>query len=179
MLYTENQVAAPVSLQHSHAKVLGFPTSHLAITALAVGVLNMVASDPSLLGIAILAMVTAASYGQFKKIKRWKLWSQGLLLATATILATAWLNYFTPPAHALFFSAAEDFFNQEFGSSATATGIVFATLRALYLLYIAVSLIGVVNSVRQDDDWQVAARLPILVVVVVTVADVLTELIVT
>ncbi len=103
----------------------------------------------------------------------------GIGAATATILATAWLNYFSPPAHALFFSAAEDFFNQEFGLSATATGIVFASLRALYILYIAVSLIGVVNSVRQDDDWQVAARLPILVVIVVTVADVLTELIIT
>lgn len=179
MLYAENQASAPVLLQRSHSKVLGLPTSHLAIAAISVGLLNMIARDPSLLGMAILAMVTAASYGQFKKIKRWKLWSQGLLLATATVLATAWLNYFSPPAQALFFSAAEDFFNQEFNLSAAAIGIVFATLRALYILYIAVSLIGVVNSVRQDDDWQVAARLPILVVVVVTVADVLTELIVT
>lgn len=179
MLYTEDQASAPVPLQRSQPKVLGLPTSHLAIAAIAVGLLNMIARDPSLLGMATLAMITTVSYGQFKKIKRWKLWSQGLLLATATILATAWLNYFTPPAHALFFSAAEDFFNQEFNLSATAIGIVFSTLRALYILYIAVSLIGVINSVRQDDDWQVAARLPILVVVVVTVADILTELIVT
>lgn len=179
MLYNETQVSVPGSLRRSQTKVLGLPTSHSAIAAIAVGLLNMIASDPSLLGMAILAMVTYVSYGQFKKIRRWKLWTQGLLLATATILATAWLNYFTPPAHALFFSAAEDFFNQEFNLSTTAIGIVFATLRALYILYIAVSLINVVNTVRQDDDWQVAARLPILVVVVVTVADVLTELIVT
>jgi len=179
MLYNEPQASVSVSLQRPQKIVLGIPTSHLAIAAIGIGLLDMIASEPSLLGMAILAMVTAVSYAQFKKIRRWKLWSQGLLLGTATILATAWLNYFTPPAQALFFSAAEDFFNQEFNLSSTAIGIVFATLRALYILYIAVSLINVVNTVRQDDDWQVAARLPILVVVVVTVADVLTELIVT
>ena len=47
-------------------------------------------------------------------------------------------------------------------------------LRAIYLLYIAVSLIGVINAVRKDEDWQSIARVPLLVVVAVTVADVLT-----
>lgn len=173
------QFSAVATMHQCEETILGLPVDHLAIAAILVGSVNMIASDPSLIGVAILAGTTVVTYTQFKKIKRWKLWSQGLLLATATILATAWLNYFTPPAHALFFSAAEDFFNQEFNLSSTAIGIVFATLRALYLLYIAVALINVVNSVRQDDDWQVAARLPILVVIVVTVADVLTELIVT
>lgn len=163
----------------SQTKVLGLPTSHLALAAIGIGLLDMIVRDPSLLGIAILGMVTAVSYTQFKKIRRWKLWTQGLVVGTATLLATVWLNYFTPPAQALFFSAAEDFFNEQFNLSTAAIGIVFATLRALYILYIAVSLINVVNTVRQDDDWQVAARLPVLVVVVVTVADVLTELIVT
>jgi hypothetical protein len=173
------QFSTVAALHQCEETILGLPVDHLAIAAISVGLGNMIVSDPSLIGVAILAGTTAISYAQFKKIKRWKLYSQGLLLVIATILATAWLNYFTPPAHALFFSAAEDFFNQEFNLSSTAIGIVFATLRALYLLYIAVALINVVNSVRQDDDWQVAARLPILVVIVVTVADVLTELIVT
>lgn len=177
MLYRETQPA--VSLRREQTKVLGLPTSHLALAAIGIGLLDMIVRDPSLLGIAILGMVTAVSYTQFKKIRRWKLWTQGLVVGTATLLATAWLNYFTPPAQALFFSAAEDFFNEQFNLSTAAIGIVFATLRALYILYIAVSLINVVNTVRQDDDWQVAARLPVLVVVVVTVADVLTELIVT
>lgn len=179
MTEKENHFSAVAALPQGEEIILGLPISYLALTAIGVGLLDMIASDPSLLGMAILTITTAVAYAQFEKIKSWKLWSRGLLLVTATILATAWLNYYTPPAQALFFSAAEDFFNQEFTLSTTATGIVFATLRALYILYIAVSLIGVVNSVRQDDDWQVAARLPILVVVVVTVADVLTELIVT
>lgn len=47
-------------------------------------------------------------------------------------------------------------------------------LRAIFLLYIAISLIGVVNAVRKDEDWQSVARTPLLVVIAVVVADVLT-----
>jgi hypothetical protein len=47
-------------------------------------------------------------------------------------------------------------------------------LRAIYLLYIAISLVGVINAVRKDEDWQSIARTPLLVVVAVTIADVLT-----
>jgi hypothetical protein len=55
---------------------------------------------------------------------------------------------------------------------------VFNVLRALYLLYIAVALIGVINAVRKDEDWQVVARTPLLVVIAVTIADVLTSFII-
>ena len=55
---------------------------------------------------------------------------------------------------------------------------MFNVLRALYLLYIAVALIGVVNAVRKDEDWQTVARTPLLVVVAVTIADVLTGFII-
>ena len=47
-------------------------------------------------------------------------------------------------------------------------------LRAIFLLYIAISLIGVGNAVRKDEDWQSVARTPLLVVIAVVVADVLT-----
>ena len=56
--------------------------------------------------------------------------------------------------------------------------LVFNVLRAVYLLYIAVSLIGVINAVRKDEDWQSIARTPLLVVVAVTIADVLTGFII-
>jgi hypothetical protein len=36
------------------------------------------------------------------------------------------------------------------------------------------SLVGVINAVRKDEDWQSVARTPLLVVVAVTIADVLT-----
>ncbi len=106
------------------------------------------------------------------------------ILVIALLLTAFWLDYFAAPAQAQFFGKAEDFFQntltQGSGDSGTkaAVGLVFNVLRALYLLYIAIALIGVVNAVRQDEDWQNIARTPLLVVVAVTIADVLTGFII-
>lgn len=104
------------------------------------------------------------------------------ILAVVTLLGIFWLDYFAAPAQAQFFKKAEDFFQNNLtagassngGNTQLAVGLVFNVLRALYLLYIAVALIGVVNAVRKDEDWQNIARTPLLVVVAVTIADVLT-----
>jgi hypothetical protein len=106
------------------------------------------------------------------------------IMAIALLLTVFWLDYFAAPAQAQFFAKAEDFFkntltegSNDSGTNA-AVGLVFNVLRALYLLYIAVALIGVVNAVRKDEDWQNIARTPLLVVVAVTIADVLTGFII-
>ncbi|MGH8001385.1 MAG: hypothetical protein ACREPR_18675 [Brasilonema sp.] len=106
-------------------------------------------------------------------------------LALSAILSFLWIDYFSDPAAAQFFAKAETFFKnnltqgaQQGAGAAAAVSLVFNVLRALYLLYIAVALIGVINAVRKDEDWQVVARTPLLVVIAVTVADVLTAFIV-
>ncbi|KOP25318.1 hypothetical protein AMR41_18125 [Hapalosiphon sp. MRB220] len=103
------------------------------------------------------------------------------ILGVALIFSLFWLDYFAEPAQAQFFRKAEDFFKNTLTQGAdtgnntqAAVSLVFNVLRALYLLYIAVSLIGVINAVRKDEDWQSIARTPLLVVVAVTIADVLT-----
>lgn len=103
------------------------------------------------------------------------------ILALAIALSLFWLDYFAYPAEAQFFKRAEDFFKNDLTQGATTNGntqaaisLVFNVLRAIYLLYIAISLIGVINAVRKDEDWQSVARTPLLVVVAVTIADVLT-----
>ncbi len=106
------------------------------------------------------------------------------ILAIAIILCGFWLDYFAAPAQGQFFGRAEDFFKDTLTEGSTDSGtqdavsLVFNVLRALYLLYIAVALIGVVNAVRKDEDWQNVARTPLLVVVAVTIADVLTGFII-
>ncbi|MEA5514807.1 hypothetical protein [Nodularia sp. UHCC 0506] len=111
--------------------------------------------------------------------KRWLILLQ--ILAVSVILCFFWLDYFATPANAQFFGRAEDFFRntltqgtENTNNSQPAVSLIFNVLRAIYLLYIAVSLIGVINAVRKDEDWQSIARVPLLVVVAVTVADVLT-----
>ncbi|AUT02326.1 hypothetical protein CLI64_19095 [Nostoc sp. CENA543] len=110
--------------------------------------------------------------------KRWLIVCQ--ILALALIMSLFWLDYFAAPAQAQFFRRAEDFFKNTLtqgtanNNGQAAVSLIFNILRGIYLLYIAISLVGVINAVRKDEDWQSVARTPLLVVVAVTVADVLT-----
>lgn len=134
--------------------------------------------------IGSLAVVVIERIGQLIGLpKYWVILLQ--TLALSAILSLFWLDYFTDPAAAQFFAKAENFFkntltqgSQQGTASTAAISLVFNVLRALYLLYIAVALIGVINAVRKDEDWQVVARTPLLVVIAVTIADVLTSFII-
>ncbi|MDZ8222074.1 MULTISPECIES: hypothetical protein [unclassified Nostoc] len=106
------------------------------------------------------------------------------ILAAAVILSLYWLDWFAAPAQAQFFGEAEKFFKTRLGGSTGNSDanvpitLIFSVLRAIYLLYIAISLVGVINAVRKDEDWQSIARTPLLVVVAVTIADVLTRFVI-
>lgn len=115
--------------------------------------------------------------------KPWVVFCQ--ILAVSLVLSLFWLDYFAFPAQAQFFGKAESFFRNTLtqgtetnSNTQTAVSLIFNVLRAIYLLYIAGSLVGVINAVRKDEDWQSIARVPLLVVVAVTVADVLTGFVV-
>ncbi|MEH2226869.1 hypothetical protein [Nostoc sp.] len=105
------------------------------------------------------------------------------ILAAAIVLSLYWLDWFAAPAQAQFFGEAEKFFKKTLtanngGAAETPVSLIFNVLRAIYLLYIAISLVGVINAVRKDEDWQSIARTPLLVVVAVTIADVLTRFVI-
>ncbi|MEH1863245.1 MAG: hypothetical protein V7L21_35750 [Nostoc sp.] len=105
------------------------------------------------------------------------------ILAAAIVLSLYWLDWFAAPAQAQFFGEAEKFFKKTLtannaGAADTPVSLIFNVLRAIYLLYIAISLVGVINAVRKDEDWQSIARTPLLVVVAVTIADVLTRFVI-
>lgn len=140
------------------------------------GILNGAAGNPTLVIIGVVSgcMAFAQPYLDGKRTNRHVKSAFLLMLGT---LIFAFLNLFAKPAQAQFFQNAEDFFNTTFTSSGAAVPVVFGTLRALYIIYLAVAFIGVFNSVRQDEDWVSAARTPILVVITITLADILTGLI--
>ncbi len=155
----------------------------LAVTVflIAVSLKNPILLFCLLMG-SLLVIIIRQVGNQVHLPKKWLLICQ--ILAVAVILSAFWLDYFAAPAQAQFFGKAEDFFKNtltqgaDAGNTQPAVSLVFNVLRALYLLYIAVALIGVVNAVRKDEDWQTVARTPLLVVVAVTIADVLTGFII-
>lgn len=91
------------------------------------------------------------------------------------------LDMATAPANAQFLNKAEAFFKKAeyFGDVATSPviGFIFAVLRGLFLLYLGISLVQVVQKARNDEDWQTIARTPVIVAITVVVGDVLAGLV--
>lgn len=110
-----------------------------------------------------------ASKANGLKRKAWRLLGLGLLWLV-TLLAY--------PAQAQFFGGAETWMTTNFGTAAgDAIPLVFNVLRGLFLLYVGISLVRVINSARNDEDWQTIARTPLIIIIAVTAGDVLTTLI--
>lgn len=99
----------------------------------------------------------------------------------AGVGAGAWLSV-AMPSKALFFEAAEQYFITTFGGQSAATTaipLVFGVLRVIFILYLGIALVRVINAFRNDEDWQTAARIPMMVVLCIVLGDVLSALIVT
>lgn len=91
------------------------------------------------------------------------------------------LDMSVAPASAQFMNNAEKFFkdaNYFPGIDQKVTGFIFAVLRGLFLIYLAIGLIRVVQAARNDEDWQTIARTPIIIAITVVVGDILSGLVV-
>ncbi|RAM50970.1 MAG: hypothetical protein C6Y22_14040 [Hapalosiphonaceae cyanobacterium JJU2] len=88
------------------------------------------------------------------------------------------LDIAAAPANAQFMQNAEDFFTEYFtGVNEDIIKYVFAVLRGLFLIYLGIGLIRVVQAARNDEDWQTIARTPIIVALTVVVGDLLAGLV--
>lgn len=89
------------------------------------------------------------------------------------------------PSHALFFQAAEQYVQQIFqvqgagGTNVTTfIPLIFGTLRIIFIIYIGIALVRVINAFRNDEDWTTAARISLIVVLCIVIGDALSSLIV-
>jgi hypothetical protein len=113
-----------------------------------------------------------------------KRWGVNPYLIVFGILGTVFcLDYMAQPASAQFFLQAEQWIkttgfaganNTETEAMVTA---IFNVLRMFFLIYIAVSIVVLVKAARDGDDWQAAAKMPMMVLLGVFIADVLTTVI--
>lgn len=114
-------------------------------------------------------------------------WQRRYGISASTVLfclvgTIFFLDMFAAPANAQFMNNAEEFFKNAdyFGEVADSPviGFIFAILRGLFLLYLGIALVQVVQKARNDEDWQTIARTPIIVAITVVVGDVLAGLVV-
>jgi hypothetical protein len=86
----------------------------------------------------------------FKKIAFRNGSSTVLLVTTVVILV---LNWVALPADAQFMNNAQSWMETNFENTAEVIPLVFNVLRALFLLYMAISVVKVINAARDDEDW--------------------------
>ncbi|HAG82506.1 MAG TPA: hypothetical protein DCL61_15420 [Cyanobacteria bacterium UBA12227] len=117
--------------------------------------------------------------------ERWqRKYKLNLAVVAFLFLSTVFaLDLMATPASAQFFNGAQEFMTQAFGNAGgtditPVIEIIFNVLRGLMLIYLGVSLIRVVQASRNDEDWQTLARTPMIIMVAVVVADILTGFIV-
>ena len=158
-------------------------TPSLFPIALVVLVFDAVIHGPALLMVLAVAGITGLTW--MKEVTPlppapWRV-SQGVgRKAGQTLgLGLLWLiTLLAYPARAQFFGGAETWMTGVFGAAAgEAIPLVFNVLRGLFLLYVGISLVRVINSARNDEDWQTIARTPLIIIIAVTAGDILTTLI--
>lgn len=94
----------------------------------------------------------------------------------------AWLSA-AMPSSALFLQAAQDYVQQIFSVSGavgvdTFVPLIFGVLRVIFIIYIGIALVRVINAFRNDEDWSTAARVPLIVVLCIVIGDALSTMIV-
>lgn len=92
------------------------------------------------------------------------------------------VDFASAPADAQFLNNAQTWMTSAFGGSsnsqvATMITLIFNVLRALFVIYVGISLVRIVQAARNDEDWQSMARTPIIIVMAVFIADVITGLV--
>ncbi|WP_193200310.1 hypothetical protein [Nostoc sp. MG11] len=113
-----------------------------------------------------------------------KRWGVNPYLMMLGLLSTVFvLDYMAQPASAQFFLEAENwikntgFAGANNADTAAMVTAIFNTLRMFFLVYIGVSIVVLVKAARDGDDWQSAAKMPMMVLLGVFIADVLTTVI--
>jgi hypothetical protein len=92
------------------------------------------------------------------------------------------LDFAAAPADAQFFNNAQTWMTNTFGNAGNGqtqavVELFFNVLRGLFLLYVGISLVRIVQAARNDEDWQTLARTPLIIVLSVFVGDLVTGLI--
>jgi hypothetical protein len=124
-----------------------------------------------------------ALFTNFDKIQR-KYGVNIYAILFAILAVICLIDFASAPAHAQFFSGAQTWMKTAFSGTTGGTGtgtvidLFFNVLRGLFLLYVGISLVRIIQASRNDEDWQSLARTPLIIVLAVLCGDLLTTLII-
>ena len=158
------------------------------LTASIVGIVITFACSKGMYLTALLALiglliafpkVLLMLYGKFEQLIRHSKYSPVLLLGIAIGFVIGLLLILTvEPAQAQFFNRTQTWMTEAIpGIDTGLVALIFNVLRALFVIYLGIGLVKVIQSARNDDDWQQMARTPLILVVTVTMGDILAGII--
>ncbi|WP_103670427.1 hypothetical protein [Pseudanabaena sp. BC1403] len=159
-----------------------------ALTAAIVGIVITFTYSKGMYLTALLALiglllafpkVLLMLYGKFEQMIRHYKYSPVLLLGIVIGFLIGLLLIFTvEPAQAQFFNKTQTWMTGAIpGIDTGLVALIFNVLRALFVIYLGIGLVKVIQSARNDDDWQQMARTPLILVVTVTMGDILAGII--
>jgi hypothetical protein len=113
---------------------------------------------------------------------------EGVLPVIGLTIVASLCVYFAihaAPSHAQFFTTAEDELTEKIKLYATASGdaaakvvgVVFFAYRFAMIVYVGASLTKVVGAMREDEDWKSAAKTPVIILICLAVADLMSTMI--
>ena len=111
-------------------------------------------------------------------LRRWMAFGSFVGLVSVFTLTMVLTTFHPEAANAQFFKNAETWMKGKFTGADKAIEIVFNVLRGLFLIYLGISLVKVIQAARQDQDWQDLARTPLIIVIAVSLGDILATFIV-
>ncbi|XHX79271.1 MAG: hypothetical protein RBJ76_04885 [Stenomitos frigidus ULC029] len=125
------------------------------------------------------------SIERFSAKRRWSPVGAMFLLLAAAVGTIALFGH-VEPASAQFFQNTQTWMVNNLAKGAGGSGgtgvadmiaLTFNVLRALFVIYLGISLVKVVQNARDGEDWQTLAKTPLIILVTVTLGDVLGALI--
>ncbi|MGL5194590.1 MAG: hypothetical protein ACRC8Y_13470 [Chroococcales cyanobacterium] len=128
--------------------------------------------------ILALRMEIARGKNQGQKNRGYSLVIPSQILIFIVVVFVWWSEILSGAAMAQFFQGGEDWMSGQFPEAGGVIPLVFNVLRGIFLIYVGIALVKVINAVRQDEDWQTLARQPLIILICITLGDVLTNLIV-
>ena len=117
----------------------------------------------------------------FNRFCRQQGWSAPALLGLAfgIMIAAAFFVGQVPSANAAFYQNVENWLNTTvLKDQKDLVSLIVNVLRALFVVYIGIAVVSVVQKIQQQDDWQTAVRIPLVVVLAASMGDVLANLII-
>lgn len=155
----------------------------MGVMGLSIGSMLILAAIPMLLPEASLQLYCKSEVvWNRSSFGRWLPFASAMGVICVAVLTLTFVTAQPEAAQAQFFKKAEEYVKAKLAADAPgadkAVELIFTVLRGLFLIYLGISIVRIVQAARNDQDWQDLARTPLIILIAVVLGDVLSGFII-